>query len=209
MTGAKDGGSGAGVDDHEQRFEALWAAHSAAVLRYAARRVPPAEADDVVAETFVVAWRRIGSMPDPALPWLLGVARGVAANTTRSANRRNALHTRLASAEPAPDRAPAEHSSDTDSGSVLAALDRLSASDRELLTLIAWDGLTPTEAAQALGCSRATLAVRLHRARARLRAHIAAVAEVGLDHDRTGTGLGNEALRVATWRPATNGEDPR
>jgi RNA polymerase sigma-70 factor (ECF subfamily) len=85
----------------------------------------------------------------------------------------------------------------------------LSASDRELLTLIAWDGLTPTEAAQALGCSRATLAVRLHRARARLRAHMAAVAEVGLDHDRTGTGLGNEALRVATWRPATNGEDPR
>jgi RNA polymerase sigma-70 factor (ECF subfamily) len=171
--------------------------------------VPPAEVDDVVAETFVVAWRRIGSMPDPALPWLLGVARGVAANTTRSANRRNALHTRLASAEPAPDRAAALDGSDAESGSVMAALDRLSAADRELLTLIAWDGLTPAAAAQALGCSRATLAVRLHRARARLRAHMAAVAEVGLDHDRTGTGLGNEALRVPTWRPTTNGEDPR
>jgi RNA polymerase sigma-70 factor (ECF subfamily) len=190
----------------EQRFEQLWAMHASAVLRYAARRVPASDVDDVVAETFVVAWRRIDMVPDPALPWLLGVARGVAANTTRSANRRTALHARVAGAE------HVSESPDSVNGGVSevmsAALDRLSPMDRELLTLIAWDGLTPAEAALALGCSRGTLAVRLHRARARLRTHLQAT-RTARPAPATPS-QPNSIHRAAARQPAaTNGEDPR
>lgn len=192
----------------EQRFEELWAQHAGAVLRYAARRVQPGEVDDVVADTFVVAWRRIEAVPDPALPWLLGVARGVAANTTRSANRRTALHIRLAGAEPATESAEVSDGADAGSEVMFAALDRLSPADRELLTLIAWDGLTPAQAAEALGCSRATLAVRLHRARARLRTHLAAA---GAAPPGLATSSQPKSIdRVAARRPGTtHGEDSR
>lgn len=148
---------------HEQRFEQLWQEHAAAVVRYARRRVLPGEVDEVVAETFLVAWRRIDEVPDPALPWLFGVARGVSANVLRSARRRDALHERLAGQ---PMRRGTSHA---DPRELASALAQLSERDRELLTLIAWDGLAPAQAAEALGCSRATLAVRLHRARRRLR----------------------------------------
>lgn len=190
----------------EQRFEELWAQYAGAVLRYAARRVPASDVDDVVADTFVVAWRRIESVPDPALPWLLGVARGVAANTTRSANRRTALHVRLAGVEPANEAAEVWAGPETGSEVMLAALDRLSPTDRELLTLIAWDGLTPAQAAQALGCSRATLAVRLHRARARLRTQLAAGGSA-LPRPAPSS-QPNSVDRVAARRPGTtHGED--
>lgn len=160
------------MDPVRQAFEVLWRHHAATVLRYAARRVTAADVDDVVAETFLVAWRRADEVPDPPLPWLLGVARGVAANATRSAHRRAALAERVA-AEPVRAAPPADAvAAQRPSDSMLAALARLSHGDRELLTLIAWDGLTPDEAAEAVGCSRATLAVRLHRARTRLRTHL-------------------------------------
>lgn len=151
--------------EQSERFERLWSEHSTAVLRYALRRVSPSQVDDVVAETFVVVWRRLAEVPDPALPWLLGVARGVAANHVRSQNRQNALAVRIASQPTWETTTPSPEGLDM----VVAALDQLSEDDRELLTLIAWDGLEPREAAQALGCSPATLRVRLHRARARLR----------------------------------------
>lgn len=151
--------------EQSEVFERLWSEHSAAVLRYALRRVPSSQVDDVVAETFVVVWRRLADVPEPALPWLLGVARGVAANHARSQNRQTALAVRLASQPVSAN--PATSTDRTDM--VAAALDLLSDDDRELLTLIAWDGLEPREAAQVLGCSSATVRVRLHRARARLR----------------------------------------
>lgn len=188
------------------RFEAVWTEHSAAVLRYAARRVPASDVDDVVAETFVVVWRRIDEVPEPALPWLLGVARGVAANAIRSANRRQALRARLAVTEPtgaaiaSPDptasdaaAVDAERIDVVGNGSMARALAALSPADRELLTLIAWDGLSPTEAATAVGCSRATLAVRLHRARGRLRAQL----------DLAGAAAGSAASRTTTSTSTT------
>jgi RNA polymerase sigma-70 factor (ECF subfamily) len=192
----------------EQQFEQLWSAHASAVLRYAARRVPASEVDDVVAETFVVAWRRIDAVPEPALPWLLGVARGVAANATRSANRRTALHLRLAGAGQASEEAEVLPGPEAGSEVMVAALDRLSPVDRELLMLIAWDGLTPGEAAEALGCSRATLAVRLHRARARLRTHLATG---GVAAPAPATSIQSNSIdRVAVRRPGTTrGEDSR
>lgn len=150
----------------EQRLDALWQSHAPAVVRYARRRVLPSEVDEVVSETFVVAWRRLDDVPEQALPWLLGVARGVSANVLRTARRRDALSTRL-QAERIPDEGVPGLS-----GAVEAALARLPAADRELLTLLAWDGLSREEAAQALSVSRTTLAVRLHRARRRMQAQL-------------------------------------
>jgi RNA polymerase sigma factor (sigma-70 family) len=147
------------------RFERIFAAHYRAVFAYALRRATRAEAEDAVAETFLVAWRRLEHVPDPAKPWLLGVARRALANQRRSSRRQQALGTRLAHEPPS----PAEPSGETP---VLEALGRLSDDDRELLLLIAWDGLTAGEAAAVLDCTPATLRVRLHRARRRLRSEL-------------------------------------
>ncbi|MEU2351067.1 sigma-70 family RNA polymerase sigma factor [Modestobacter sp. NPDC049651] len=150
----------------EQRFDQLWRDHAPAVVRYARRHVLPDDVEDVVAETFVVAWRRLDEVPPFGLPWLLGVARHVSANVRRGHRRRDALTERIG-AEPADDPAwPVGGADDT----VTAALRRLSDTDRELLTLLAWDGLSHEEAAEALGCTRGALKVRLHRARRRFAA---------------------------------------
>lgn len=155
----------------EERLDDLWRAYASAVVRYARRRVLPAEVDEVVAETFVVAWRRLDDVPENALPWLLGVARGVSANVRRTARRRDALTDRLVAQVPADEPAPPDD--EGLSPPLAAALQALAPDDRELLTLLAWDGLTREEAARALGVSRATLAVRLHRVRRRVTALLA------------------------------------
>jgi RNA polymerase sigma-70 factor (ECF subfamily) len=152
-----------GNDRPEQRFDRLWADHAPAVLRYARRHVLPDEVEDVVAETFVVAWRRLDEVPPYGLPWLLGVARHVSANVRRGRRRQEALSGRIAAEL---DDGPVWPESDG-ADAATAALHRLSDADRELLTLIAWDGLSHAEAAEALGCSRGALKVRLHRARSR------------------------------------------
>jgi RNA polymerase sigma-70 factor (ECF subfamily) len=146
-----------------QRLEALFRQHHQAVSAYARRRVSADAADDVVANTFVVAWRRLDDVPEDALPWLLAVARNVIATQRRGSMRRGALHARLQGAEPRGEAAAES------GGHVAAALARLAERDREAITLIAWDGLRPAEAAAVLGQSAATFRVRLHRARRRLR----------------------------------------
>lgn len=158
-----------GVDAGELRFDRLWNENAGAVLRYAYRQVRRHEVDDVVAETFAVAWRRLDDVPERALPWLLGVARGVAANARRADRRRDALHLRIVRlpTSPAPDVGDLVDTGLDDA--TATALARMSQRDRELLTLLAWDGLTPAEAAEVTGCSRATFHVRLHRARTRFR----------------------------------------
>jgi RNA polymerase sigma-70 factor (ECF subfamily) len=158
--------------DRRRQLELLFDEHAAAVRAYALRRIDPASADDTVSEVFVVACRRIDEVPADALPWLLACARRVLANQYRGARRRIALVDRLSVAGEVvtnPDR--------QDQEALLRALDRLSDGDRELLMMIAWEGLDPARAAAALECSRATLAVRLHRARRRLGA---ALEEVGV-----------------------------
>ena len=158
------------TDTPEARFEALYAEHYRQVLGYVLRRAPATVATDVVADVFLVAWRRLERVPDEPLPWLLGVARKVLANERRGGRRRAALVDAL-------ERNGAEH----DTGSVNeelqalgAAVDRLSETDRELLRLIAWDGLTTREAAVALGISHSACRVRLHRVRRRLTREIEA-----------------------------------
>ena len=147
------------------QFERLYREYADRVHAYALRRTTPGAADDVVAEVFLVVWRRLRLVPDEPLPWLLGVARRVLANRRRAESRAAALHERLADG-PAPVQA-AVVSPELDDR-VRRALAGLSERDRELLLLIAWEGLRVNEAAQALGVRAGTMAVRLHRARQRL-----------------------------------------
>ena len=148
------------MDERRARFEQLYNAHAAEIAGYAARRAGAELAQDVVADTFLVAWRRLDAVPDEPLPWLYGVARKTLANYRRSAKRRQSLVSRLRQAEPA---LPA-----LDDTELETALRRLGERDREILMLVAWEGLAPAEAAVALGCSPVAARLRLHRARKRL-----------------------------------------
>jgi RNA polymerase sigma-70 factor, ECF subfamily len=149
-----------------ERFEVVYHQHAVAVKGYALRRADPARADDVVAEVFLVAWRRLDAVPAEPRPWLFGVARRVLANERRRAARQDAVVDRMG----VPDCGGA-HSADgaaSAGGTLGAALAVLSDTDREALLLTAWEGLNHSEAALVLGVREATFTVRLHRARRRL-----------------------------------------
>jgi len=146
----------------EKDFEQLYTRYAGAVRGYAMRRCDPETADDVVADVFLVAWRRREELPEEPLPWLLGTARHVLANHARGHSRRLRLLDRLA-AEPRALSTPSPGS-----GKLWAALASLNERDRELLLLMAWEGLEPQQAAKVLGVRPNTLAVRFHRARRRL-----------------------------------------
>ena len=146
----------------DAELEELWHEWHRHVLAYALRRADPVTAEDVVAETFTVAWRRLGDVPERPLPWLLGVARRVLANQRRGERRRGALVDRLGVESRAAAGAP-----DQQEGLALTALASLGERDREALLLHAWEGLDHAEAGTVMGCSAATYAVRLHRARRR------------------------------------------
>lgn len=142
------------------------------VQAYAMRHVDPHTAQEVVAETFLVAWRRQRDVPDDepgdVLPWLVGVARNVIRNEHRSARRGQALAARLdAVARRAPD-VPAVDAAVAEREQVLLALAGLPEKHREALLLVAWDGLDREQAARVAGCRVGTFDVRLHRARRRL-----------------------------------------
>jgi RNA polymerase sigma-70 factor (ECF subfamily) len=151
------------MSEAQAEFERLFREHYAAVHRYAARRVESAAVQDVVAETFLTAWRRFDQVEGDPLPWLLGVARRVCANHLRGRDRRAALRERLV-AEPPPGQ-PTDATVDRE---LLTALASLREEDREALLLVAWDRLSNPEAARVVGCGTGTFAVRLHRARRRL-----------------------------------------
>lgn len=155
----------------DARFEALFRAHLDALVGYALRRVDhPDDAADVVADTLLVAWRRIDDVPCgvETRPWLLGVARRVLANRRRGALRRDRLRDRLRrelGRLTVPDHAAGVETSVV----VREALARLDADDREVLQLTSWEGLAPAEIALVLEIPAITVRTRLHRARRRLR----------------------------------------
>jgi RNA polymerase sigma factor (sigma-70 family) len=168
--------------DADQRFAALYEDHYAAILRYACRRTDPDSARDVAAETFLVAWRRLADVPaDPAnaQPWLYGVARRILANSDRSRRRSEHLAARLTqsgtSAHHTPDLADAV----TERARLRQALQSLPELDQEVLRLVGWEELDLAAAAIAMGCSRSTMAVRLHRARRRMIRAVRAVESAG------------------------------
>ena len=153
--------------DDRDRFERIYRENFRLVLRFAAARIDPERAKDVAAETFLVAWRRLDDVPAEARPWLLGVARRVIAGQFRSESRREALAARLVTH--GRDAGPADLAGAlADRDEVLNAFATLRESDREVLRLVTWDGLSAGEAAEVLGVSRLAFAVRLHRARRRL-----------------------------------------
>jgi RNA polymerase sigma-70 factor (ECF subfamily) len=147
------------------RFTALYDELYSRVHAYAVSRAGRMLAEEVTSETFCIVWRRFHDLPNPPLPWILGIARNVLRENYRAQARQDSLAAEL------------RHWTTTvpDIGedleertSVLRALAALSDADRELLTLVAWHDLSTDEAAKVIGCSRATYFVRLHRARKRL-----------------------------------------
>ena len=153
----------------EARFRRLYLSMYWDLLAYAMRRVPESTSHDVVAETFLVLWRRLDDVPDDdeARLWAYGVARKIVMNHHRSSRRLERLKARLhslparhAEAADAPERAEAAR--------VLDALRKLTDDEREVLLLSVWEGLSNTEIAAVVDCSVNAVAIRIHRARRHL-----------------------------------------
>ncbi len=146
--------------------------------RFVARRIDADLCEDVVSETFLVAWRRFDEIPRDLVdvrPWLFATARRVMSNAYRGRDRATSLAQRIAG-QPAvlPDD-PANYAIRID---YARAFDRLSASDQEVLKLVAWDGLSIAESAQVLDVSNAAFSARLSRARKRLKKHLRSSADI-------------------------------
>lgn len=158
----------------EESFRELYAAHGRAILAYAVRRTrDPQDASDALAETFLVAWRRLADVPagDDARLWLYGVARRTLANQARAERRRERLAERLRHELPAAVAAVSPPAARADSV-VLTALAGLDEADREILLLAGWERLEAGEIAAVLGITGVAARARLHRARRRLRARL-------------------------------------
>ncbi|WP_329543790.1 sigma-70 family RNA polymerase sigma factor [Streptomyces sp. NBC_01356] len=160
---------------NDETFAAAYREHYWAVSRYVARRLDGRSSDveEVVAEVFTVAWRRRSDLPPSPLPWLYGVARLCLANAVRGYGRRRRLVARLGNDESAHGRQVVDSPDSESPGAwVHEALARLSPADQEVLRLAAWEELGVDEVAVVLGCGTRAAAMRLHRARRRLRAEI-------------------------------------
>ncbi|QNE18929.1 sigma-70 family RNA polymerase sigma factor [Kribbella qitaiheensis] len=158
--------------DRETRFSALYQAAYADLVRFAQRRVQ-GHAEDVVAEAFLVAWRRMDEVPEQlvdARAWLFGVARHAIMNTQRGAERRRALAVRLATAPSV--SAGGDADLVAQQVDLAKAWDRLSAVHQEALALVVLDDLAAPQAAVVLGISPVAFRLRLSRARRALRMHL-------------------------------------
>jgi RNA polymerase sigma-70 factor, ECF subfamily len=159
---------GGSADGRAQRFTELFGTYYSPVLAYARRRVGADLAQDVVAETFLTAWRNLDDLPPRPLPWLYRTAHFAVANQRRTLSRRGRLDDRarllLAGTDIARD-----HSELIAADMELAAAFRsLSEADREVLRLAAWEGLTVAAIGTVMGCSAIAAKARLYRARQRL-----------------------------------------
>ena len=148
-------------ESRRERFEAVAPGLIDPLRRFLARRTDAATAEDVLAETLLVCWRRVAELPDEPLPWAYGVARNCLRNAERSARRQERVAARLA-AEPV-DPGPPEDLALHD------ALAGLRPDDAELLRLWAWERLTPAEIATVLDITANAASIRLHRAREKLK----------------------------------------
>lgn len=158
-----------GVDsERKRRFDALFREHLSAIASYCRwRSQPNGDDEDVVAEVFLIAWRRLDEVPEgeDGRAWLYAAARRVMANQARGSARRDRLKEKL-SAQPV----AVEVDRDQLGGPVQRALAALASRDREVLLLTEWEGLTPAEIAKVMRCPAVTVRGRLHRARRRFRA---------------------------------------
>ena len=155
-------------DGDGEAFGLIFDRHRSRIRRHAHALVPtPADADDVVATTFLVAWRRresIRFVNGSMLPWLLRTATNTAHNVTRSTRRYRDALSRLAVDETTPD-----HADDFADAPALESLRQLSLVHRQVITLCVLEGLSIEEAAKVLDLRSGTVRSRLSRAKARLR----------------------------------------
>ena len=165
--------------DREVRFRAVYEATYVDLVRFVQRRVHPTHAEDVVADAFLVAWRRFDDLPTDAgdaRAWLFGIARRTMLNGQRGDQRRRALTIRIADASVVAQGG--ETWNDLDSDLVARRLDladawrRLSPVHQETLSLAVWDGLAGPQAAAVLGISPVAFRLRLARARRTLRRYV-------------------------------------
>jgi RNA polymerase sigma-70 factor (ECF subfamily) len=165
-------------------FAAVFERHHAAIHRHLARRLGTDLADELAAETFAVAFarrRRYDLAVADARPWLFGIAAKLAHRHWRREERelRAYARTGVDPAAPAPDDAVAARTDSVRAGRALAAaLAALTAKERDVLLLYAWEQLAQPEIAVALAISPGTVKSRLHRARTRLRQALAAAGEL-------------------------------
>ncbi|MGW7266182.1 RNA polymerase sigma factor [Streptomyces sp. NPDC054842] len=178
---------------NDEIFAAAYREHYWAVSRYVARRLDgrTSEVEEVVAEVFTVAWRRRAELPATPLPWLYGVARNCLANAVRGYGRRRRLVDRIGHHETAHRRQIVDSpDTETPGAWVHEALARLAPGDQEVLRLTAWEGLGIDEIAVALGCGSRAAAMRLHRARGRLRTEIDRMRDTWRPHASATPGAG-------------------
>lgn len=158
-----------GTDVRARRFGTMFDASYRPLFAYVLRRVMNRDdAEDIVAEVYLIAWRRIGDVPQgiESLPWLIGVARRVLANSRRSDSRRDRL---LAKLKQQAASAPDDIDLPRENSALTAALAALRPADVEVLQLAAWERLPHDQIAVVLGCTVNAVGIRLHRARRALR----------------------------------------
>lgn len=185
--------------NREELFRSTYRSHYRSVFAYALRRTAVrVDAEDVAAETFVVAWRRVDKLPvtEPdQLVWLYAVARRTLANHHRARGRAARLDELLvtvdASAVPGADDGVVDHS---DFRVAIRALSELSPKDQEVLLLALWEDLSTREIANVMGLSKPNVSLRLHRAKRRLRDRFAAAVQEP-------SSSGHQTLRRATGDP--------
>ena len=164
-------------ESRRDRFEAVAPTLIEPVRRFLARRTDPDTAEDVLAETLLVCWRRVDELPDLPLPWVYAVARNCLNNASRASRRQERVAARLAAEPTAPEPAddPALHE----------ALAALRPEEAELLRLWAWEQLTPAEIAVVLGITPNAASTRLLRAKRKLSDRLR----------KSGAGAGHEESR--------------
>jgi len=136
------------------------------LLRFVSRRIGAEAGEDVTAEVFARAWKSWAKAPSPPRPWLFGIAHNLVVNHYRKTERDERLQNKV---DAAPQWLEMPHDGTETRLDLARAWTQLTAADRDVIALVAWDGLTGAEAATVLGCTRAAFAVRLTRARRRLR----------------------------------------
>ncbi|MCB0997778.1 MAG: sigma-70 family RNA polymerase sigma factor [Acidimicrobiales bacterium] len=161
-------------EDAEHRFRRLVHAHQRSLLAHVRFVYPQADAESVVNDALTAAWQRLDDIdPDHAGTWLRAAARYVVFNGRRGERRWQALNDKVARLPPLAPAPPPDHDAGIELRAVLQALGSLAPSDREVLLMTAIDDLTPEQLGEILGVTAKTAAMRVHRARARLRKVVA------------------------------------
>ena len=155
----------------EARFAEFYRQYFRQVYAFCLRRISPDRVDDAVADTFLVAWRRLTVVPEggSALPWLYGVAHKVLSTQRRGRSRQEALKTKLAASGATPMTGVEDFVvTAEESVRVLEALSRLKPTDQEILKLSVWEELSYAEIAVVLDISHGAAKQRAYEARKNL-----------------------------------------